>query len=119
LRKHARSTAHCWHAVKEALVAAGAIKSRPKTADAHEAGAELVRRFGFKRLPVRDPYTAPVGAVLVYSHGRNPGHVEIRTKNGFVSDYFSKVHSGYRLTGVYGRRERGHGIDVDQRLAAR
>jgi hypothetical protein len=45
---------------------------------------------------------APVGAVLVYSHGTSGyGHVEIRTKNGFVSDYFSKNRCKYPLIAAY------------------
>jgi hypothetical protein len=103
-RAHARSKARCWHYVKEALVAAGAVSSYPTTAYAVQAGQELVRSYGFKRLSVRDPYDAPLGAVLVYSHGRNgAGHVEIRTRNGFVSDYSSKNRCRYPLLAVYGK----------------
>ena len=47
-----------------ALVAAGVIDSYPKTAYASEAGEELVRDYGFKRLSIRDPYAAPLGAVV-------------------------------------------------------
>ncbi|HEX4639527.1 MAG TPA: hypothetical protein VH170_08570 [Chthoniobacterales bacterium] len=101
-RAHAKSQAQCWHAVKHALFSAGVIDSYPKTANAAEAGNELVRSYGFKRLPIRDPYQAPIGAVLVYGNGGH-GHVEIRTKDGFVSDYHSKFHCGYRLLAVYGK----------------
>jgi hypothetical protein len=99
-RANAHSRAQCWHYVKEALVASGAISSYPKSAYAFEAGEELSRVYGFKKLPVRDPYAAPVGAVLVYG-GR--GHVEIRTKDGFVSDYHSKNRCFYPLLAVYGK----------------
>lgn len=103
-RANARSKARCWRYVKQALVASGAVNSYPKTAYAYQAGAELVQNHGFKRLPVRDPYAAPIGAVLVYSHGpRRPGHVEIRTRHGFVSDYHSKDRCRYRLLAVYGK----------------
>jgi hypothetical protein len=103
-RAHARSKAQCWHYVKEALVASGAVNSYPRTAYAVQAGEELVRNYGFRKLSVRDPYEAPLGAVLVYSHGSNgAGHVEIRTKNGFVSDYHSKNRCGYPLLAVYGK----------------
>src|ERR1051325_4385397 len=64
-RAHADSTKQCWHYVKHALVAAGVISSYPKTAYAADAGDELMRTYGFKRLPIHDPYKAPVGAVLV------------------------------------------------------
>jgi len=101
-RSSADSKAHCWHYVKTALVAAGVINSYPKTAYAVEAGDELMRSYGFKRLPIRDPYAAPIGAVLVYGD-RNHGHVEIRTKTGFVSDYHSKNRCFYPLLAVYGK----------------
>jgi len=101
-RAHADSQKQCWHYVKHALVAAGVIDSYPKTAFAADAGAELMRSYGFKRLPIHDPYKAPIGAVLVYGN-RNHGHVEIRTKDGFVSDYHSKYHCSYPLLAVYGK----------------
>ena len=99
-RANAHSRAQCWHYVKEALVAAGAVNSYPKSAYAYEAGQELTRVYGFKKLPTRDPYAAPLGAVLVYG-GR--GHVEIRTKDGFASDYFSKNRCFYPLLAIYGK----------------
>ena len=103
-RAHARSKARCWHYVKEALLASGAVASYPRTAYAYQAGEELARNYGFRKLSVRDPYDAPLGAVLVYSHGsRGAGHVEIRTKNGFVSDYSSKNRCRYPLLAVYGK----------------
>ncbi len=58
-RAHAHSRRQCWHAVKEALVASGVVDSRPKTALAKQAAQELVSNYGFKRLPVSDPYQAP------------------------------------------------------------
>src|SRR5437868_9819873 len=100
-RAHAHSRQQCWHYVKEALLAAGVIRSRPTTAYAKEAGQELVNNFGFKQLPVNDPYQAPVGSVLVYNANRAAGHVEIRTKDGFVSDFRSKTPSRRPLLGVY------------------
>jgi hypothetical protein len=103
-RANARSKARCWRSVKEALVSAGAITSYPKTHYAYQAGEELVRNYGFKRLSVRDPYAAPLGAVLVYGHrSSGAGHVEIRTKRGFVSDYRTKNRCRYPLLAVYGK----------------
>ena len=101
-RAHAQSQSECWHYVKHALFSAGVVSSYPKTAYAAEAGDELMRSYGFKRLPIHDPYAAPVGAVLVYKNGSR-GHVEIRTKDGFVSDYHSKYHCSYPLIAVYGK----------------
>lgn len=102
-RSHAHSKSRCWHYVKEALLASGAVSSRPKTILAKQAGDELVRSFGFKKLPIKDPYLAPVGAVLVYGARRAPGHVEIRTKTGFVSDFRNKKPSRRPLIGIYAK----------------
>ena len=65
-RANAHSHSRCWQYVKEALLAAGAVNSYPKTAYAKEAGNELVTSYGFKKLAVRDPFKAPVGSVIVY-----------------------------------------------------
>ena len=100
-RAHAHSRRQCWHAVKEALLASGVISSRPTTAYAKQAGQELVSNYGFRQLPVSDPYQAPVGSVLVYNASRAAGHVEIRTQNGFVSDFRSKTPSHRPLLGVF------------------
>lgn len=101
-RANAHSGGRCWHYVKHALFSAGIISSYPKTAYAAEAGDELMRSYGFRRLPIHDPYAAPVGAVLVYRDGSR-GHVEIRTKDGFVSDYHSKYRCYYPLVAVYAK----------------
>ena len=100
-RAHAHSRRQCWHAVKEALLASGVISSRPTTAYAKQAGQELVSNYGFRQLPVSDPYQAPVGSVLVYNASRAAGHVEIRTKDGFVSDFRSKTPSRRPLLGIF------------------
>ena len=102
-RAHAHSNSRCWHYVKEALVASGVVDGRPKTALAKQAGDELVRDYGFKKLPIRDPFAAPLGSVLVYNARGAAGHVEIRTKNGFVSDFRSKTPSKRPLIGVYAK----------------
>ena len=100
-RARAHSHSQCWRFVKEALVAAGVVSSRPTTLLAKQAGQELVNNYGFKKVTVSDPYSAPVGAVLVYGAGRAAGHVEIRTVDGFVSDFRSKTPSRRPLIGVY------------------
>jgi hypothetical protein len=102
-RSHAHSKSACWHYVKEALFASGVVKTRPTSVLAKQAGDELVRSFGFKKLPIKDPYKAPIGAVLVYGARRAPGHVEIRTKTGFVSDFRNKKPSRRPLIGVYAK----------------
>ena len=102
-RAHAHSLSKCWQFVKNALVAAGVVKSRPETPLAKQAAQELVNNYGFKKLPVSDPYQAPVGSVLVYGAKRAAGHVEIRTENGFVSDFRSKTPSRRPLLGVFAK----------------
>ena len=101
-RANARSKSRCWRYVKQALVAAGVVNTYPKTAYAKQAGEELVRNHGFKKLPIMNPYAAPVGAVLVYT-ARGPGHVELRTKSGFVSDFRTPTPSRRKLTGIYAK----------------
>ena len=102
-RAHAHSRSRCWHYVKDALLASGVIDSRPKTELARDAASELVNNYGFKKLPVSNPYEAPVGSVLVYGAKRAAGHVEIRTETGFVSDFRSKTPSPRPLIGVFGK----------------
>jgi hypothetical protein len=102
-RAHAHSRSRCWHYVKDALLASGVIDSRPKTELARDAARELVSNYGFKKLSVNDPFSAPIGSVLVYGTTRTVGHVEIRTRDGFVSDFRSKTPSRRPLLGVYAK----------------
>ncbi len=97
-RKH--SVKRCWRYVKTALLEANVIDSYPKTALAKQAAHELTQQHGFRRLPIMDPFKAPVGSVIVYG-GRGPGHVEIRTVSGFVSDFESEKPSKRPLIGVF------------------
>jgi hypothetical protein len=101
-RANARSKSRCWQYVKTALMDSGVINSYPKSNYATEAGDELVRDYGFRKLPIHDQYAAPVGAVLVFGHGA-AGHVVIRTKTGFVSDYWTSNRCKYPLVAVYGK----------------
>jgi len=102
-RAHAHSRSRCWHYVKDALLASGVIDSRPKTELARDAASELVNNYGFKKLSITDPFSAPVGSVLVYGTSRSVGHVELRTKDGFVSDFRSPTPSKRPLVGVYAK----------------
>ena len=102
-RAHAHSRSMCWHYVKEALLASGVIDSRPKSEYARDAAQDLVSNYGFKKLSMRDPFAAPIGSVLVYGTSRSVGHVEIRTKDGFVSDFRSPTPSHRPLIGVYAK----------------
>ena len=91
-RARPHSTSRCWRFVKNALLASKTVATYPKTVYAKQAAGELSRDFGFKKLKVRNPTAAPVGAVLVYG-GKGAGHVEIRTRNGFASDFNSTTPS--------------------------
>ena len=102
-RAHAHSRSMCWHYVKEALLASHVIDSRPKSELARDAASELVSNYGFKKLSVTDPFSAPVGSVLVYGTSHSVGHVEFRTRDGFVSDFRSKTPSRRPLLGVYAK----------------
>jgi hypothetical protein len=102
-RAHRHSTDRCWHSVKNALVDAQVVPTRPTTEYAKEAGMELEEKYGFTKIWVTSPFAAPVGAVLVYG-GRGAGHVEIRTATGFVSDFISATPSPRPLIGVYVKR---------------
>ena len=98
---HSHSQRRCWKYVKDALLEAGAVRSRPVTSYAYEAGKELTGRYGFVDTGIRNPYRAPVGAVIVYA-GHGAGHVELRTERGFASDYRSFYRCKYtRVLGIY------------------
>jgi hypothetical protein len=99
-RARAHSVARCWRYVKDALVQAEVIDSRPTTGYAKQAGEELISKYGFQRIRVNDPYKAPIGSILVYG-GKGAGHVEFRTPRGFVSDFVSETPSKRPLIGVY------------------
>jgi hypothetical protein len=99
-RAKKQQTWYCWRYVKDALLAAGVVDSRPTTAWAKHAGEELCRKFGFVRLKILDPRKAPVGSVIVYG-GDDAGHVEFKTETGYVSDFMSRTPYSRPLLGVY------------------
>lgn len=99
-RANPRMTWHCWKSVKEALLAAKVVNVRPTSAWAKQAGDELCMKYGFKKLRTRNPYAAPVGAVIVYG-GDDAGHVELRAADGFVSDFISRTPYPRPLVGIY------------------
>lgn len=102
-RASRHSSLRCWHFVKAALMEAGAVRNNPTTAYARQAGAELVSKYGFVQLRIRNPYRAPIGAVLVYGGYGGAGHVELRTAHGFASDYASSWACRGPLIGVYAK----------------
>jgi LysM domain len=108
------SSSECYRYVKQALQRAGAVSDYMPGVAAQGAGPALEAR-GFTNIlqsgNIRSPYDAPVGAVLVYGAApgatdRNAryGHIEIRTPNGFASDYFSaRARTGDAAAGLDGR----------------
>ena len=99
-RAYGHSQGSCWRYVKNALLTAGLVDSRPTTAYAKQAAGELTSKYGFRRIACTDPYSAPIGSVLVYG-GSGAGHVEFRTRSGFVSDFTTPRPSKRPLIGVY------------------
>jgi hypothetical protein len=99
-RAHPRMTWHCWAYVKDALLAANAVPDRPTSIWARQAGTELSGKYGFKKLWTHNPYSAPVGAVIVYG-GHDAGHVELRTESGFASDFTSRSPYPRPVLGIY------------------
>jgi hypothetical protein len=97
-KKH--STSRCWHYVKDALVAAHIIPTRPVSEFAKQAGGDLTKNFGFQQIKESNPWKAPLGSVIVYG-GKGAGHVELRTEQGFVSDFLSLHPSPRPLIGIY------------------
>ena len=99
-RARSRSRGVCWRYVKDALLSAGLVDTRPNTGYAKQAANELTTEYGFRQIKCNDPYKAPVGNVLVYG-GKGAGHIEFRTKQGFVSDFVTPKPSRRPLIGVY------------------
>ena len=99
-RAYGHSQGSCWRYVKNALLSAGLVDSRPTSAYAKEAAEELTTKYGFRRISCSDPYKAPLGSVLVYGGG-GAGHVEFRTQSGFVSDFTTPRPSKRPLIGVF------------------
>ena len=100
VRARAHSTSRCWHYVKDALLAAKIVETRPTSSYAKQAAAELTTSYGFRQIKEKNPYKAPVGSVIVYG-GKGAGHVEFRTQRGFVSDFVSLKPSPRPLIGIY------------------
>ena len=99
-RAKSRSRGVCWRYVKDALLSAGLVDTRPDTIYAKQAAHELTSEYGFRQIKCKDPFKAPVGSVLVYG-GKGAGHIEFRTKKGFVSDFVTLKPSRRPLIGVY------------------
>ncbi len=117
--KEPKSTGWCYRYVKKALQASGLASKYLEGASAKNAGGPL-KAEGFKNLmdvpkgvnKIKSPYNAPMGAILVYSGGEH-GHIEIKTKNGFISDYESKMaRTGSSQSAISGRNRTLIGVYV-------
>lgn len=95
-KKEDVSLGQCYKYVKIALLASGMTKHYLGKEEAKNAGGEL-KKEGYRNLlddpnhGLKNPYDAPVGAVIVYdvTDGTRWGHIEVRVRGGFASDYFS------------------------------
>lgn len=126
------SIGRCYAWVKTALQQSGAVRDYLPGVAAKGAGPALEQR-GFVNLlsqpgaNIRSPYDAPTGAVLVYGAApgatdRNAkyGHIEIRTDNGFASDYASaNARTGAAANGLSGRGRTLIGVYVKPDVQAR
>ena len=108
-----KSAGKCYRYVKKALLAAGAVDHYLGGGSAIEAGPLLIQQgftdiLGLPSAGIKSPYDAPTGAVLVYKatpyatdKNRIHGHIEIRTADGFASDYYSpRARTGPRENGL-------------------
>ncbi len=112
----AKSQGMCYKWVKQSLLKSGAVSDFIPGVAAKGAGPELEKRgfvniMGRNGSNIRSPYDAPPGAVLVYGAASNAtdknakyGHIEIRTRTGFASDYSSTTaRTGSAANGTEGR----------------
>jgi len=119
-----RSVGLCYRWVKQALQHGGAVDEYLGGASAINAGPQLLREGYVEILHgansgIKSPYDAPCGAVLVYraaatatDKNRIHGHIEIRTANGFASDYFSpRARTGPRENGLTSLGAAGRTLD--------
>lgn len=108
-------TGYCLSYVKRGVVAGGFSESYPEGIAARDSGTQW-KELGFSNL-LEDPkynemtpYTAPKGAIIVYSGGRW-GHVEVKASdNEFISDYvgerpiYDELNLPREVIGIYVRK---------------
>jgi hypothetical protein len=99
------TTGMCLRAVRIAVQKAKGMPLKGDVLYAKDFGPVLVEKYKAKPLPIRDPKKAPIGAIIVYdsaAKSKNPaGHVEIKTKIGYVSDHISKQPYPGPVKGIY------------------
>jgi hypothetical protein len=109
---------YCLAGVKTALQIGGVV-DRYLPGSAAQGSGPTLERSGFVNLlktdykdKIKSPYDAPLGSVIVYSGGRY-GHVEIKTDQGFISDYFSKnARTGSAASGLNGAGRKVIGVYI-------
>lgn len=129
---NSRSLGRCYRYVKRALQGSGAVPDYMPGEAAKDAGAELAKR-GYTNVlsdpnaGTKSPYDAPAGSVLVYDsppaaladrldHNARYGHIEIRTPDGFASDYYRpKAVTGDASNGLSNGKRRLIGVYVNPR----
>ena len=102
-RARAHSLRKCWCFVKGSACCCGRSEIAAANTPCETSRPGAGNNYGFKKLPVSNPYEAPVGSVLVYGAKSAAGHVEIRTETGFVSDFRSQTPSRRPLIGVFAK----------------
>lgn len=114
-KDESKPTGYCLSYVKRGVVGGGFTKNYPPGVAARESGTQW-KKMGFSNLlddpKYKDmtPYTAPKGAILVYSGGKW-GHVEVKaSENEFISDYvgekpiYDELNLPRRIIGIYVRK---------------
>lgn len=113
----------CFRYIKAGLVFAGLVKEYPGEEAAKNAGPQLLKNNFINllsmpsfRKKIKSPFDAPEGAILVY-HGYPYGHIEMRTADGFISDYFSpRARTGYASDGLENRGAKLIGVYIKTAL---
>lgn len=103
------STAFCWRYVKCALMQSGFVDSYLESANAIDVKKEkILEQNDFKDIFEEQKSSIskdqiPYGAILVYKHRdqpNHPGHIEIKTPSGYVSDFRSQTPIDETLKGA-------------------
>jgi hypothetical protein len=99
------TTGKCLKAVRIAIQKAKGMPLKGDVLYAKDFGPVLVQKYGAKKLSISCPKKAPVGAIIVYGPWHksrsHAGHVEIKTKKGYVSDHISAAPYPGPVKGIY------------------
>lgn len=116
----ARSTGYCYASVKNALFKGGKLTKHRLVGDPvfPEIRSKARKRFGQNAIKnlvdqgfinlmedprtkalIKDPASAPKGAVLIYKGGHKGGHIEIKTDFGARGSYVSDFKNSHSVLG--------------------